>query len=199
MQPAELLAQLLLTPAKQESLTSSCPPADVLSHCNFPFAMYASMVLDYSIPICCGKHMRSQIFPKIKNVTASLAARAKTSRQKQANVSSHRPQHFTDRSSSIDFAIKNKRWQQINEKGKSWTGQEVGFRACTVDLARIKRGADCRAQDKVVTVSDAWFTSTPLKEFLVKGGIFTVCWLHIYIHNLYNRVVTDILFRIQLG
>jgi hypothetical protein len=38
-----------------------------------------------------------------------------------------------------------------------------------------------------------------VKEFLVNGGAFTARRLRVYIHSLYNRVVTDILVRIQLG
>jgi hypothetical protein len=38
-----------------------------------------------------------------------------------------------------------------------------------------------------------------LKEFLVNGGAFVARWLRVYIHKLYNRVVTDILVSIQLG
>jgi hypothetical protein len=40
---------------------------------------------------------------------------------------------------------------------------------------------------------------TNMKEFLVNGGVFTTRRLCVYIHRLYNRVVTDILVRIQLG
>jgi hypothetical protein len=38
-----------------------------------------------------------------------------------------------------------------------------------------------------------------LKEFLVNGGAFAARRLRVYIHSLYNRVVTDILVGIQLG
>jgi hypothetical protein len=43
------------------------------------------------------------------------------------------------------------------------------------------------------------YDSGTMKEFLVNGGAFAARQLRVYIHNLYNRVVTDILLRIQLG
>jgi hypothetical protein len=43
------------------------------------------------------------------------------------------------------------------------------------------------------------YGSDTMKEFLVNGGAFAARRLRVYIHNLYNRVVTDILLRIQLG
>jgi hypothetical protein len=43
------------------------------------------------------------------------------------------------------------------------------------------------------------YGSGTMKEFLVNGSAFAARRLRVYIHNLYNRVVTDILVRIQLG
>jgi hypothetical protein len=43
------------------------------------------------------------------------------------------------------------------------------------------------------------YGSDTMKEFLVNGGAFTARRLRVYIHSLYNRVITDILVRIQLG
>jgi hypothetical protein len=43
------------------------------------------------------------------------------------------------------------------------------------------------------------YGSGTMKEFLVNDGAFTARRLCVYIHSLYNRVVTDILVRIQLG
>jgi hypothetical protein len=38
-----------------------------------------------------------------------------------------------------------------------------------------------------------------MKDFLVNGGAFAARRLRVYIRILYNRFVTDILVRIQLG
>jgi hypothetical protein len=38
-----------------------------------------------------------------------------------------------------------------------------------------------------------------MKDFLVNGDAFAACRLRVYIRSLYNRFVTDILVRIQLG
>jgi hypothetical protein len=38
-----------------------------------------------------------------------------------------------------------------------------------------------------------------VKDFLVNGGTFAARRLRVYIRSLYNRFVTDILVRIQLG
>jgi hypothetical protein len=43
------------------------------------------------------------------------------------------------------------------------------------------------------------YDSGTMKDFLVNGGAFAVRRLRVYIRSLYNRVVTDILVRIQLG
>jgi hypothetical protein len=43
------------------------------------------------------------------------------------------------------------------------------------------------------------YGSDTMKDFLVNGGAFTARRLHVYIRSLYNRVVTDILVRIQLS
>jgi hypothetical protein len=43
------------------------------------------------------------------------------------------------------------------------------------------------------------YGSGTMKIFLVNDGGFTAHRLRVYIHRLYNRVVTDILVRIQLG
>jgi hypothetical protein len=43
------------------------------------------------------------------------------------------------------------------------------------------------------------YMGSGLKEFLVNGCAFAARRLRVYIHSLYNRVVTDILVRIQLG
>jgi hypothetical protein len=43
------------------------------------------------------------------------------------------------------------------------------------------------------------YDSDTMKEFLVNSSDFTTRRLRVYIHILYNRVVTDILVRIQLG
>jgi hypothetical protein len=40
---------------------------------------------------------------------------------------------------------------------------------------------------------------SPLKDFLVNGSAFAARRLRVYIRSLYNRFVTDILVRIQLG
>jgi hypothetical protein len=43
------------------------------------------------------------------------------------------------------------------------------------------------------------YGSGTMKEFLVNGGAFAARRLRVYIRSLYNRFVTDILVRIQLG
>jgi hypothetical protein len=43
------------------------------------------------------------------------------------------------------------------------------------------------------------YGSGTIKFFLVNDSAFTARRLRIYIHSLYNIVVTDILVRIQLG
>jgi hypothetical protein len=43
------------------------------------------------------------------------------------------------------------------------------------------------------------YGSGTMKIFLVNDGGFAARRLRVYIHRLYNRVVTDILVRIQLG
>jgi hypothetical protein len=43
------------------------------------------------------------------------------------------------------------------------------------------------------------YGSGTMKDFLVNGSTFAARRLRIYIRSLYNRFVTDILVRIQLG
>jgi hypothetical protein len=38
-----------------------------------------------------------------------------------------------------------------------------------------------------------------MKDFLLNRGVFAARQLRVYIRSIYNRVVTDILVRIQLG
>jgi hypothetical protein len=64
---------------------------------------------------------------------------------------------------------------------------------------------DCKAEtwtgvelEEVIADLGRSYDSDTMKKFLVNGGAFTAHRLRVYIHSLYNRVVTDILVRIQL-
>jgi hypothetical protein len=58
---------------------------------------------------------------------------------------------------------------------------------------------DRRGAAEAITDLGGSYGSGTMKDFLVNGGAFAARRLHIYIRSLYNRVVTDILVRIQLG
>jgi hypothetical protein len=86
--------------------------------------------------------------------------------------------------------------QYARPLGALWSSDAVH----TSSLSPARLGAP-GAIGLILGSSRAFFMpgNTNMKEFLVNSGVFTTRRLRVYIHRFYNRVVTDILVRIQLG